>query len=200
MYWHIGLAHGARKEYNDERLLIVNMGKMKLRDIIIVLAIAASIFLLTRLVIQNFVVDGSSMEPNMSSGQWVLVNKLAYKVGDPARGDVVVFNSPSPSGPPVLIKRIIGLPGETVKIQAGKVYINNKLLTESYISGSTPAPGSWTMGDNEYFVMGDNRNNSSDSRSWGTLDRSMMIGKAWLRIWPFSAWGFAPNYRPELEK
>ena len=178
------------------------MGKMKLRDIIIVLAIAASIFLLTRLVIQNFVVDGNSMEPNMSSGQWVLVNKLAYKVGDPARGDVVVFNSPSPSGPPVLIKRIIGLPGETVKIEGGKVYINDKLLTESYISVTTTTTkyNPCTLGDNEYFVMGDNRHNSSDSRSWGKLDRSMMIGKTWLRIWPFSAWGFAPNYRPELEE
>ncbi len=164
------------------------------------LAIAASIFLLTRLVIQNFVVDGNSMEPNMSSGQWVLVNKLAYKVGDPARGDVVVFNSPSPSGPPVLIKRIIGLPGETVKVQGGNVYIDDKLLIESYISVTTSGNRTLALGENEYFVMGDNRNNSSDSRSWGALDRSMMIGNAWLRIWPFSAWGFAPNYRPELEE
>lgn len=173
---------------------------MKLRDIIIVLAIAASIFLVTRLVIQNFVVDGHSMEPNFYTGQWVLVNKLAYKVGDPARGDVVVFNSPRPTGPPVLIKRIIGLPGETVKIESGKVYIDDKLLTESYISVTTSGNDTWTLGENQYFVMGDNRPASSDSRSWGLLERSRMIGKAWLRIWPFSAWGFAPNYVPELEE
>jgi len=172
---------------------------MKRRDIIIIVAIALSIFLVTRLVVQNFVVDGPSMEPNLYTNQWILVNKLAYKVGDPARGDIVVFNSPASTGEQVLIKRIIGLPGERVKVEAGKVYINGKLLDESsYLSVSTTMTGTWTLGEDKYFMMGDNRPQSSDSRRFGQVDRSRIIGKAWLRIWPLSKWGFAPNATPVL--
>lgn len=176
---------------------------MKRRDIIIIIAIALSIFLVTRLVIQNFVVDGPSMKPNLVTGQWILVNKLAYKVGEPARGDIVVFNNPwaSKSRTPVLIKRVIGLPGETVKIEDGDVYIDDKLLDESsYISVviNDSENGIWPLDDDDYFVLGDNRNSSSDSSENGTVPRANLIGKAWLRIWRFSDWGFAPNYKPEL--
>ena len=168
---------------------------MKLRDIIIVLAIAVSIFLVTRLVIQNFVVDGRSMNPNLADKQWILVNKL----DNPERGDIIVFNRPQ-HDPPVLIKRVIGLPGETVKIEDGKVYIKGKLLTESYITEPTTDNGTWTVPDDHYFVLGDNRDDSSDSPDWGFVPEADIIGTAWLRIWPLSSWGFAPNYRPELEK
>jgi len=177
--------------------------RMKRRDIIIIVAIAIGIFLVTRLVIQNFVVDGPSMENNLYTGQWILVNKLTYKVGEPARGDIVVFNNPwaSKGRTPVLIKRVIGLPGETVKIEDGKIYIDDKLLDESEyidvaINGSQNR--TWPLDDDDYFVLGDNRNHSSDSSENGTVPQANIIGKAWLRIWPFSAWGFAPNYEPKL--
>ena len=168
---------------------------MKLRDIIIVVVIALSIFLVTRLVIQNFVVDGRSMDPNLANGQWILVSKVGYKVGDPDRGDIIVFNNPenNPSTP-VLIKRLIGLPYETVKVEGGKVYIDDILLTETYIDVTTNRDGTWSIAEGHYFVMGDNRLNSRDSRLFGTISRESIIGKAWLRIWPFSAWGFVPNY------
>lgn len=168
---------------------------MKLRDIIIVLAIAISIFLVTRLVIQNYVVEGGSMDPNLADKQWILV----YKLASPERGDIIVFNAPQ-YDPSVLIKRVVGLPGETVKIEDGKVYIDDKLLTESYITEPTTHDGSWSVPADHYFVMGDNRNNSSDSRkaTIGTIPQSNIIGRAWLRIYPFSVWGFAPNYRPEM--
>ena len=172
---------------------------MKRRDIIIIVSIALAIFLVTRLVIQNFVIDGPSMEPNLISEQWVLVNKVHYKIVEPERGDVVVFNSPSSTGEKVLIKRIIGLPGETVKVAGGKVYIDDKLLDESsYISVGTTINGTWTLGTNKYFMMGDNRQQSSDSRRFGSVDKSSIVGKAWLRIWPLSKFGFAPNARPTL--
>jgi len=172
---------------------------MKLRDIIIIVVIAVSIFLVTRVVIQNFVVDGESMLPNLKGKEWVLVNKVVYKLHPPERGDIIVFNSPSASVPRVLIKRVIGLPGETVKIDNGNVYIDDKLLDESsYIDVSTARNGTWTLGEGKHFVLGDNRPSSSDSRTWGAVDQANIIGKAWLRIWPFSVWGFAPNYRPVL--
>ena len=174
---------------------------VKLRDIIIIVVIALAIFLVTRLVIQNYVVEGPSMEPNLETGQWVLVNKVVYKLHPPQRGDIVVLNSISPP-PPVLIKRVIGLPGEKIEIKAGKVYIiddqGSHLLEESYIDVDTNKAGSWEVPEGHYFVMGDNRPHSADSRTWGSVPVGNIVGKAWLRIWPLSAWGLAPNYTPEL--
>jgi len=170
---------------------------MKLRDIIIVLAIAISIFLVTRLVIRNFVVEGGSMDPNLAEKQWILVNML----DNPERGDIIVFHRPSDRK--VLIKRVIGIPEETIKIENGEIRIDNKLLDESeYIDVviNDSENGTWDLGEGQYFVLGDNRNKSSDSPDWGLLPESDIIGTAWLRIWPLSSWGFAPNYSPGLEE
>ena len=168
---------------------------MKLRDLIIVVVIALSIFLVTRLIIQNFVVAGASMDPNLAENQWILVNKL----DSPERGDIIVFNNPEQNpSTPMLIKRVIGLNSETIKVEDGNVYIDNKLLTETYIDVSTNRNGTWTIIEGYYFVMGDNRQNSKDSRAFGPISQESIIGKAWLRIWRFSDWGFAPNYRPIL--
>ena len=176
---------------------------MKIRDIVIIVVLALSIFLVSRIVIQNFVVDGSSMEPNLYSGQWILVNKVVYRLHSPQRGDIVVLRNPSPNNSsPVLIKRIIGLPGEEVKIESGKVYIDGKLLTEEYIKTPTDRAGEWSIAENHYFVMGDNRTNSVDSRDSriGPIEFEDIIGKAWLRIWPLRDWGLAPNYIPQLDE
>ena len=175
--------------------------------------LALIIFLLIRNVVQNFRIDGISMEPNYHNGQFLIVNRFAYCPGlhldidplgvhwqktwcirEPKRGEVIVFVYPrDPSRD--FIKRVIGLPGETVEVIAGQVYINGQLLPQPF----GPNPGSHnagpvTVGPDELFVMGDNRNNSSDSRSWGTLPQELVIGKAWLSYWPPQYWSVVPHY------
>ena len=158
--------------------------------------------LLTMLVIkyvgQRTVVDGSSMEPTLTHQDNLIVDKLSYRFGDPERFDIIVF--PFQYAENVYyIKRIIGLPGETVLIDvSGNIYINGELLKESYGKEIIEAEnvGDVTypivLGEDEYFVLGDNRNNSSDSRAEvvGNVHRDDIIGRAWLRIWPFSSMGF----------
>lgn len=142
---------------------------------------------------QPFIVRGASMEPNFHSGDYLIVDEITYRFRSPIRGEVVVFNYPhDPSQR--YIKRIIGLPGETVEIKEGKVEIfsskGEKVLNESsYESQKTQARGKAkvTLGNNEYFVLGDNRAFSSDSRSWGTVPRKLIIGRALFRPWPFTA-------------
>jgi len=139
------------------------------------------------------------MEPSLEEGQRLLVNKAVYKFHEPERGDVIVFH-PSHNPGDEYIKRIIGLPGESVEIKQGTVYIHKQdgnvlPLDELYIKEvpSRPFNGN-TIPENEYFVLGDNRNNSNDSRNGWTVKREDIIGKAWLSIWPPSTWGLAPNY------
>ena len=144
--------------------------------------------------IQPFFVRGASMEPNFDSGQYLVVNEMSYRFGEPKRGEVIVFKYPlNPSQ--YYIKRIIGLPGETIEIKDGKVYIYNsqfpegKALDESaYLPPDTKTPGNLkiTLGKKEYFVLGDNRWASSDSRQWGALPEENIIGRVWLRAWPFN--------------
>ncbi|MBI2910118.1 MAG: signal peptidase I [Chloroflexi bacterium] len=194
------------------------------REIIETVLLALVIFFLMRAVVQNFKVEGSSMEPNLHNGQYLLVSKIDYfsvemnqvakilpflrRQGDsllylfhpPERGDVVVFRFPKePSRD--FIKRVIATPGEKVEIEAGKIYINGMLLKESYLAeGPNYGLKAQTVPPNNYFVLGDNRNNSSDSHVWGMVPRENIVGKAWLSYWPVSKWGLAPNYTLSLEK
>lgn len=168
--------------------------KLVVREIVETVVLALLIFLLIRVVIQNFRIEGYSMEPNLHQGQYLIVNKAVYRwLHEPRRGDIVVFEYPRAPDRD-FIKRVIGLPGETVEVRDGSVYIDGVLLDEPYLSEPTPgnvAPR--TMGPGEYFVLGDNRDNSSDSRSWGPLPRKNIIGKAWLSYWPPQMWGPIPN-------
>ena len=139
-------------------------------------------------------VNGGSMKPALDSGDVVLVNRLAYALGSPRRFDIAVFSQGDQA---FNMKRIIGLPGETVQIRENQVYINGELLADEHYGKEVMLdPGiaaeSITLGDDEYFVLGDNRNHSSDSRdpSVGVLHRKDLIGRAWVRIWPFSDIGF----------
>lgn len=140
--------------------------------------------------IQPFIVNGASMEPNFSSGDYLLIDELSYRFREPQRGDVVVFKSPQ--DPSVyFIKRIIGLPKETVEVNGNIIKINGKVLKEPYLSNSISSEwsgtyGPKTLGDDQYFVVGDNRMNSFDSRYWGPLSRKAIIGLVKLRLWPVS--------------
>ena len=172
--------------------------KAFLRDTLITLIIAVVIFFGLQVTVQSFIIDGPSMNPNFHTGQWLLVNKIIYKIGDPERGDVIIFLAPNNQRDDY-IKRIIGLPGESVEIKDGAVYIHKENgnilpLDEPYIT--EPAKSDYTGGkisENEYFVLGDNRNNSSDSRHGWTMPRQNIIGKAWLSIWPPDEWGLVPT-------
>ena len=169
------------------------------RDTLIIIAIAAVIVAGQRAVAPKIVVDGPSMNYTLQSGQQIVVNRIIYRFHQPERGDVIVFDPPT-NPKEEYIKRIIGLPGESVEIKGGVVYIHKKdgtilPLTEPYIAD--PARNSFQgdkIPENEYFVMGDNRNNSSDSRAGWTVPFSNIMGKAWVSVWPPGRWGLVVNY------
>ena len=167
-------------------------------EMILYFALVAGItFLIIHFVGQRTVVNGVSMQPTLSDGDNLIVDKLSYRFRDPERFDIIVF--PYKHKPKTYyIKRIIGLPGETVQIdEQGNIYINGEILSESYGReiirpenvGLAAEP--IVLGEDEYFVMGDNRNNSTDSRfaQVGNIKREDIIGRAWVRIWPFSGFG-----------
>ena len=165
--------------------------KSQLRQVLAVVLIAIGVFLLSRATMQSFVVVGSSMEPSFEDGQRLLVNKAVYHFREPQMGEVIVFQPPS-GRQPDFIKRIIALPGDTIEIKEGAVYVNSQAIDEPYIK----AAPSYTMEsqevpEGECFVLGDNRNNSNDSHSWGTLPQENIIGKVWISVWPP---GTIPSY------
>ena len=170
-----------------------------LREVIITVIIAAAVFALLRLTVQSYTVVMSSMEPTFQQGDCIMVSKVSYRSSGPQRGDVIVFNPPAPhdDSPYPFIKRVIGLPGETVEIKDGEVSINGTPLEEDeYI----PIQPNYTMSttqvpEDEYFVLGDNRNNSTDSSKGWTVPRENIIGKAWFTYWPPSKLGPVKHYR-----
>lgn len=152
------------------------------------------IFLLIRGVMQNFRIEGYSMEPTLHAGQYLIVNKILYRLHPPERGDIIVFEYPKAPDRD-FIKRVIGLPGEEVEIRNGKVYVNGIPLEENYISREPAYTyAKHTVGPDEVFVLGDNRNSSSDSHTWGMLPLKNIIGKAWVSYWPPKEWGLIPNH------
>ena len=169
------------------------------RDIVITVILAVVIFFALQFTVGNFVVIGSSMQPSFYEGERVVASKLAYKFHEPERGDVIIFLPPRNMDED-LIKRIIGLPGERVEVKDGVVYIENLPLDEPYIK----SPPSYNYSveiipEDEYWVLGDNRNNSNDSHTGWTVPREDIIGKAWLVIWPPDVWKVVPDCFPEEE-
>ena len=148
---------------------------------------------------QRVAVVGDSMSPILSNGDVTLVNRIVYDATAPKRGDIIVFKPKGNENSHYYIKRIIGLPGETVQIHDGNIYINGKQLKEDYGREAIRNPGlaseAVTLGEDEYFVLGDNRNNSADSRepSVGNIQKKDILGRAWLRIWPFDQFGLLAN-------
>ena len=133
-------------------------------------------------------VDGASMEPTLQSGEFVIVNKLAYLFGEPTTGDVIVFHFPRDPDQEY-IKRIIGLPGDRVEIKNGEVYVNDQVLDEGYIAASPVYEDILEVPGDSLVVLGDNRNNSSDSHNWGPVPLDYVIGKATFVYWPPTEWG-----------
>jgi signal peptidase I len=170
------------------------------RGVLETAVLALAIFLGIRLAVQNFKVEGESMVPTLHDGEYIIVNKLAYAFGSPHRGDIVVFRAvPALQPDRDFIKRVIGLPGETVAVHGGTVYINGRGLKEPYISELPDYTfKARVVPKDEYFVLGDNRNNSFDSSRWPStpwLARKYIIGKALVAYWPPSdvTWFRSPS-------
>lgn len=192
--------------------------KSFLREFVETLFFTLLIYMLVRtFLFENYRVLGHSMDPTLEDEQFVMVNKLDYRLHEPHRGDIIVFYDPRAastgfitrvtsqvrnlvefhrlqSDRPKLIKRVIGLPGEIVEIRDGQVFVNEQPLSEPYIVN----PGGYSqpptpIPDGQFFVLGDNRNNSSDSHFWGTLARENVLGKAWISYWPPRVWGVIPG-------
>lgn len=166
--------------------------KNMIREVLITVVLAAVIYLGVQAIIQQRVVEQTSMLPTLTEGQRIFINKLSKT---PDRGDIIVFDDPDNPGGTPLIKRVIGLPGETISIHDGLVYVNGNALTEPYIAQSPAYSVTDTLVPaEEYFVLGDNRNHSRDSHYGWTVPQDDIIGKAWLTIWPLDELGLAPNY------
>jgi signal peptidase I len=168
-------------------------GRSLLREILETALLTLIIFLVLNTLTGRFQVRGSSMEPTLQDGQYMVVSKVAYWFRPPARGDIVVFRPPNGLSDDY-VKRIVGLPGEQVRVTDGQVRVDGVPLEETYIASRSAYSGSWKLGSDEYFVLGDNRRNSSDSHTWGTLPEENIIGKAWLSYWPPEALGLVPHH------
>ncbi len=161
-------------------------------DTLQVIVFAVSIFLfIYLLVMQPHKIKGSSMEPDFHNGEFLLTDKLTYRFSEPKRGDVVIFKAP-PDDRDEFIKRIIAIPGDTVLVQNGKVSVNGKLIDEPYLSDNTFTSGGsiavegtqLTIPQGKYFMMGDNRPHSFDSRNFGPIGKEKITGRAWIIYWP----------------
>jgi len=162
--------------------------RQMLIDILETLIISVILFVLINSVSARIRVESVSMKGTLNPGDFVLVNRLAYNWSDVNRGDVVVFDPPFDSPEPY-VKRVIGLPGEVVTIEDGHVYVDDVLVQEPYLKVDFHSNGTWEIPADAIFVMGDNRNNSSDSRSWGTVPTENILGKALFVYWPVNQWG-----------
>jgi signal peptidase I len=205
---------------------VAHSGLLLTREVIETAILALAIFLAVRGVVQNFRVDGSSMDPTYANGQYVLVNKVLYARLDlgplsrfvpflnldddghqifrgPRRGEVIVFHPPLPnSSERDFIKRVIGLPGEHVQVHDNHVFINGQEVVEPYLHNVQTFCGGQQcdvqLGGDQYYVLGDNRTNSSDSRLWGPVSADKIVGKAWFIYLPKDDFGPAPNQKPSL--
>lgn len=173
-----------------------------IETIVVSLAIFALVYLF---LFQPHQVEGRSMEPNFQNGEYILTDKVSYRLREPERGDVVVFHSPQDQRVD-FIKRIVGVPGDTIEVKGGYVYIDGEQMSESFIHD----PGRVAQGKflregvvaevppNQYVVMGDNRLHSSDSREWGFVPKDLIVGRAFFRYWPAQAFGVLPTTEEDL--
>jgi signal peptidase I len=176
-----------------------------LREVAEVVVLAIILYFGISFAVQAVHVEGLSMYATLDDNDYLIANKIDYRLHAPQRGDIVILRPPTNNSTD-FIKRIVGLPGERVLIRAGVVYINGHRLDEPYLPEAWVNDANWpdnpqgqVMGPDEYFVMGDNRNRSQDSRFFGPISRDRIDGKAWFRIWPLSQFGDIYRKMPVLE-
>ena len=162
-------------------------------ELLEIIVIAGGLFLAVNTATARVRVESISMEPNLHEGQFVVVNRLAYRWANPEHGDIIVFHFPN-NPKKRYIKRIIGIGGDLVSANSGQVYVNGIPLDEPYLASVPNYEGEWKVGPEEVFVLGDNRNNSNDSKNWGLLELDAVIGKAIFIYWPLSDLGLIPHY------
>jgi len=173
--------------------------KNTIREILITIALAIVIYLILQTINQTSVVNQTSMLPGLEEGQRLFVVKILYKFKEPARGDIIVIRPPI-DPEKEYVKRLIGLPGDTIEIRGGKVYLNGVLLNEPYIKEPVRYTfGPYTVPDGQYFVLGDKRNVSNDSHNGWTVSRREIIGKVWWRYWPLNKFGLVGNFPLDRE-
>ena len=158
------------------------------RDILEISLISFILFLSINTLSARIRVESVSMEPTLYAGNFVIVSKLTYRFEEPGRGDIIVFHYPPNPEQDPYIKRVIGLPGDRVDVRGEEVLINGIRIAEPYLESPTRQDGEWIVPPDSLFVMGDNRNNSSDSRSWGVVPKENVIGKALVVYWPPDKW------------
>jgi signal peptidase I len=168
------------------------------REIVETLLLTFFIFWLVNSMVGRYRIDGSSMNPTLYNEQYLIINNLSYLLDDPQRGEIIVFRHPRSDMN--LIKRVIGIPGDEVEVRDRQVYVNGVLVPEPYIQEPTIYEGSWSIPDDQYFVLGDNRNNSNDSHNWQYLPRDHILGKAILIYWPVTDWGMVTHHALSLSE
>ena len=156
-------------------------------DVMETLVLSLALFLGINFMTARIRVEGASMEPTLLHGQFVMVNRLAYRLGEPGYGDVVVFHFPR-DPQQEYIKRIVGLPGDKIRVDNGQVFVNDQVWIEPYLNEAPQYNGEWEVPEDQLFVLGDNRNNSSDSHRWGMVPLEYVVGKALFVYWPFTDW------------
>ncbi len=166
---------------------------MLFREIAETLLLTLFIFWIVNTATGRFRIEGHSMLPTLQEGEYVIINKLSYYLEDPERGDIIVLNFPNDRSRD-FIKRIVGIPGDHIEINNGIVEINGISLDEPFINAQPNYSGSWDVPEGQYFVLGDNRNNSSDSHNWSYLPEDDIVGKAWIIYWGPENWGLIPHY------
>lgn len=201
-FWNAGRPAAPRQRTSLEAWL-----RSMIEWVAVAVAALAVALLIKAFLLQAFYIPSESMTETLHVNDRVLVNKLSYRIGDVDRGDIIVFEKPdtAPGNIDDFIKRVIALPGETITFLDGDVIIDDQLLVEPYVDGTTraplsaiqgegctnpPAPDRCTLADGYYFVLGDNRANSTDSRSFGPIAEETIVGRAFLKVWPLGDLGF----------
>jgi signal peptidase I len=164
------------------------------REIVETLLLTFFIFWIVNMATGRFRIEGHSMMPTLQEGEYVIINKLAYYFDEPQRGDIIVLHFPNDRSRD-FIKRVIGVPGDQIEVSNREVRVNGVLLQEPYINAPPEYSGQWVVPEDKFFVLGDNRNNSSDSYTWSYLPRDDIVGKAWVIYWQPSNWGLVPHYK-----
>ena len=207
-YWQGDLPEGGAESSKKSRKRVDSSLRSLIEWVAVAVGALAVALLIKAFLLQAFFIPSASMEDTLAVNDRVLVNKLSYAIGEVDRGDIVVFDKPERAGGDIedFIKRVIALPGETITFVGGEVFIDGQRLQEPYVDGAAtlpesgsivsegcinpPAPDTCTLAEGWFFVMGDNRDNSTDSRSFGPIHEDTIAGRAFLKVWPLGDLGF----------